>query len=118
MTVSRDVDTFWQELNKKVMPSGSATSRCQKISSVVACSTLALPSVDQTDQRQQSLTAPVSGIGDPAKCFISDIGTAEKRLQKPLQTLKDPSNSAHLKALQSIQECSLHIGYSICWCSA
>ena len=102
MTVTRDVDKFWQELNKKVIPgnrsSAKAGVRAGRSSGKHAGTPPKLS--DQFDQSHQSLVnVNSSTVPD---CSGLDLDGIERRMQRDLQALKDPVATVRSRALQNI----------------
>ncbi len=93
MTVVRDVDTFWRELNKKTLPKNSSQVKADS----------AVPGLrDQSDQQSQALIT--TGTNKPAisDCSQLDLDGIEQRLQRDLQALKAPAAPARCQALRHI----------------
>ena len=105
MTGSRDVDSFWQKLNKrpdtknrtktKLVPNADSANSKQKSSPQNA-------QVDHSDHHLLSLT-PTSKDTGSAKCKDLRLESVEQHIQRPLQMLKDPAAAVRLRGLQSLK---------------
>ena len=103
MTVARDVDKFWRELNKKTLPNCSSHVKTDAAVATPVLKHCAAPGLrDQTDQQSHALVT--TGTNKPANsdCSQLDLDGIEQRLQRDLQTLKAPAASARGQALQHI----------------
>ena len=105
MTVSGDIDSFWQKLNKRpdiknrtkakfvlnVDSAGSKpTSKPQSAQS------------DHSDHRYLSL-APTSKDTGSVACNDLSLKSVEQHIQRPLQMVKDPAAAVRLRGLQSMK---------------
>lgn len=104
MTVVRDVDAFWRELNKKTLPRNN--------SYIEANADIAKPVLKDSDGPgsvqdrfdQQSQAQVTTGTNEPANsnCSQLDLDGLEQTLQRDLQALKAPAAPARCQALQHI----------------
>ena len=105
MTGSRDIDSFWQKLNKrpdtknrtktKLVPNADSANSKQKSSPQNA-------QVDHSDHHLLSLT-PTSKDTGSAECKDLRLESVEQHIQRPLQMLKDPAAAVRLRGLQSLK---------------
>lgn len=98
MTVSRHIDDFWQELNKR--PDKGNKTKFTVLSDACPAdnkgrSRLLGPQVDHFDH----FLGPTKVIGG-TECTDLSLRTLEQRTQRPLQMLKDPAATVRLKGLQ------------------
>ncbi len=103
MTVVRDVDTFWRELNKKTLPKNSSQVKADAAIANPMLKDSAVPGLrDQSDQQSQALIT--TGTNKPAisDCSQLDLDGIEQRLQRDLQALKAPAAPARCQALRHI----------------
>ena len=113
MTVARDVDTFWRELNKKTLPKSSSQLKADAAIANPVLKDSAVPGLrDQSDRSdlairqsdQQSQALVTTGTNKPAisDCSQLDLDGIEQRLQRDLQALKAPAAPARCQALRHI----------------
>ncbi len=105
MTVARDVDKFWQELNKKALPrkETGSSQRQQPVESQAKQAKVCCTVVDHCDPQQQSLATVDTSRQAASDCSQLDLDGIERRLQRDLQALKAHSASARCQALQHIR---------------
>ena len=106
MTVSRDVDQFWQQLNKRPDAKGrshtSTTSKSRKLDANSVTPSRGRQ-VDHFDQTELSLALPNSQHTGSQAYQALDYESLEKRIQRPLQMLKSPVAAFRMKGLQSLK---------------
>ena len=103
MTVARDVDKFWGELNKKTLPKSSPQVKANVAIAQLLLKDSAEPGLrDQSDQQSQALVT--TGTNKPANsdCSQLDLDGIEQRFQRDLQALKAPAAPARCQALRHI----------------
>ena len=104
MTVERDVDAFWRELNKKTLPRNNSYIKADAaIANPVLKDSDGPGSVqDRFDQQSQALVT--TGTNKPANsdCSQLDLDGIEQRLQRDLQAFKAPAAPARCQALRHI----------------
>ncbi|DBB14807.1 TPA: hypothetical protein ACH3X3_004416 [Trebouxia sp. C0006] len=103
MTVARDVDKFWGELNKKTLPKSSPQVKANVAIAQLLLKDSAEPGLrDQSDQQSQALVT--TGTNKPAisDCSQLDLDGIEQRFQRDLQALKAPAAPARCQALRHI----------------
>ena len=105
MTVARDVDKFWHELNQKtLLKAGPRLAKAppdlkaEGKAAAVLCS----PS-DQYDQSEHALVTLGAAMPPSSDCSQLDLDGIEKRLQRDLQALKAPAASSRCQALRHIR---------------
>ncbi len=103
MTVARDVDTFWRELNKKTLPKSSSQVKANATIAKPLLKDSAEPSLrDQSDQQSQALVTTSTNKPAISDCSQLDLDGIEQKLQRYLQALKAPAASARCQALRHI----------------
>lgn len=105
MTVSRDIDKFWQELNKR--PTKTNKQTCVKLSDADSThlkplSNTVSPQSDRYDHNL-SLTVPASKEAGSTVCKDLDLESLEQHIQRPLQMLKDPAAAVRSRGLQRMK---------------
>ena len=102
MTVARDVDKFWHELNQKSLlkagprlAKGPPDLKAEGKAAAVSCT----PS-DQYDQAGCVLVTLDSAMAPSSDCSQLDLDGIEQRLQRDLQALKAPAASSRCQALR------------------
>lgn len=112
MTVSRDIDSFWQQLNKR--PDKKDRIKVEVVSNADSAelkprSYPQSPQVDHSDHCHLSLLPTSKDIGSE-ECKDLSLANLEQRIQRPLQMLKDPAAAVRLRGLQSMKACHcLHL---------
>ena len=104
MTVSRDVDQFWQELNRRPVDKGTrGVTTASKTNLAVVEPPIAqpLPRSDRCDHHQ--LILPPSKHIQDTDCKDLDLDSLEQHMQRPLQMLKDPAATVRSKGLHSLK---------------
>lgn len=105
MTVSRDIDKFWQELNNRptktdkqtlVKLSDAGSTQLKPLSSKVS------PQVDHSDH-SLSLTVPASKEAGSTVCRDLNVENLEQHIQRPLQMLKDPAAAVRSRGLHRLK---------------
>ncbi|KAL0039469.1 hypothetical protein WJX79_009522 [Trebouxia sp. C0005] len=104
MTVVRDVDTIWRELNQKKLPKSSSNVKADAaIPNPVLKDSAVTGSVhDRSDQQSQDLVTTSTNAPATADCSQLDLDGIEQRLQRDLQALKAPAALARCQALRHI----------------
>ena len=105
MTVSRDIDSFWQQLNKR--PDKKNKTNVKIVSNADPAELKPIsypqsPQVDHSDHYRLSLVPTSKDIGSAAGKDLSLDGL-EQCIQRPLQMLKDPAAAVRLRGLQSMK---------------
>lgn len=105
MTVSRDIDAFWQELNKR--PSKTHRQNVAEIPTIdcthlKSWSNTTRPQVDHHDQHL-SLTAAASNETGNTVYRDIKLEDLEQHTQRPLQMLKDPAAAVRSRGIQRIR---------------
>lgn len=102
MTVARDVDTFWRELNKKTLPKSSSQVKAHDAIANPLLEDSAEPGLrDQSDQSQALVTTGTNKSAN-SDCSQLDLDGIEQMLQRDLQALKAPAAPARCQALRHI----------------
>jgi len=104
MTVARDVDKFWRELNKKTLPKSNSHVKADAAvaNPVSKNSAVPRPVPDQSDQQSQAVGTIRTNKPANSDCSQLDLDGIEQRLQRDLQALKAPAASARCQALRHI----------------
>ncbi len=103
MTVVRDVDEFWRELNKKTLPKSSSQVKSDAAVANPMFKDCAAPRLrDQPDQQSHALVTTSTNKPANSDCSQLDLDGIEQKLQRDLQTLKAPAASARCQALRHI----------------
>lgn len=105
MTISRDIDRFWQKLNKR--PEAKNRTKAKVVSNAGIAESKPTsnpqnPQVDHTDLHHLSLL-PTSINTGSAECKDLSMDSLDHRMKRPLQMLKDPATAVRLRGLQSMR---------------
>ena len=102
MTVSLDIDSFWQKLNERPVTKNRTKAKVVSNAGSAGSKPTSNPQVDHTDLHHLSLL-PTSINTASGECKDLSLVSLEQRMKRPLQMLKDPAAAVRLRGLQSMR---------------
>ena len=104
MTVSRDIDQFWQELNRRPVNKGMSVVKAASETKLAALKppiSQPRPRSDRCDHHHL-ISPPIKHI-QGTDCKDLEFDSLEQHMQRPLQMLKDPAATVRSRGLHSLR---------------